>query len=49
MFPNVGILLDNMAIRVDRFHFDLLSKKSANANRSLFAQVIGVNRNAHGQ
>src|SRR5262249_350502 len=45
MFPNVGIFLDNMAIRIDRVHRDLLRKKTANdPKRSLFAQVIGVNR-----
>jgi len=48
MFPNVGVFLDNMAIRIDRAHRNLLRFKNlANAllERSLFARVIGVNRN----
>jgi NitT/TauT family transport system substrate-binding protein len=48
MFPNIRIFLDNMAIRIDRAHRDLLSlsKLASDAmNRSLFAQRIGVNQN----
>src|SRR5262245_52223258 len=46
MFSNVGIFLDNVTIRIDRVHRDLLRKKSANdPKRSLFAQVTGVNPN----
>jgi hypothetical protein len=37
MFPNVGIFLDNMAIRIDCVHRDLLSKK---ANESIGAYLL---------
>jgi hypothetical protein len=37
MFPNVGIFLDNMAIRIDCVHHDLLSKK---ANESIGAYLL---------
>src|SRR4249919_3829727 len=37
MFSNVGIFLDNMAIRIDCVHHDLLSKK---ANESIGAYLL---------
>src|SRR5262245_3806218 len=47
MFPNIGIFLDYMTIRIDRVHRDLPRKQSANdPQRSLFAQMMRVNRNA---
>jgi len=48
MFPHVGIFLDNMAIRIDCVHHDLLRMELVNKlmERSLVARLASVNRNA---